>query len=95
MAKGYWVVNIETSDPTAYGAYQAFVGPYLASRGGTFLTRRGQRVVKEGSARARTVIVEFPSYAEAVAAYEDAEYQQGRKLRADISSADFAIVEGD
>ena len=95
MAKGYWVVNVETSDPVAYAAYQAFVGPYLASRGGTFLTRRGQRVVKEGNARARTVVIEFPSYAEAVAAYEDAEYQEGRKLREAISTADFAIIEGD
>jgi uncharacterized protein (DUF1330 family) len=95
MAKGYWVVNVETSDPVAYGAYVAFVGPYVASRGGTFLTRRGQRIVKEGNARQRTVVIEFPSFAEAVAAYEDRAYEEGRKLREAISATDFAIVEGE
>jgi len=94
MAKGYWVVNVDTSDPEAYKHYQAFAGPYVTAAGGRFLTRSGQRVVKEGNMRARTVVIEFPSFEAAVAAYDAEEYQLGRQRRAGISTADFVIIEG-
>jgi uncharacterized protein (DUF1330 family) len=94
MAKGYWIANMEVSDPDAYKAYQAFVRPYVTGRGGRFLVRGGERVVKEGSMRARTVVIEFPSYADALGAYEAPEYQEGIKLRVNVSKGDVAIVEG-
>lgn len=94
MTKGYWVVNVDTSDPEAYKHYQAFSGPYVSAAGGRFLTRAGRRVVKEGDMRARTVVIEFPSFEAAVAAYEAEEYQVGRQRRAGVSTADFAILEG-
>lgn len=94
MAKGYWVVDVEVTDVERYKLYREFVGPYIASRGGVFLTRAGAVVVKEGVARTRTVVVEFPSFAEAIAAYEDAAYTEGRKLRLNAGELDFVIVEG-
>ena len=39
MPKGYWVVDLEVSDPEAYKAYQAFVRPFLAENEGRFLHR--------------------------------------------------------
>jgi uncharacterized protein (DUF1330 family) len=94
MAKGYWVADVEVTDVAKYSVYRDFVSPYIASRGGKFLTRAGKVVVKEGVARTRTVIIEFPSFAEALAAYEDDEYTQGRKLRAGAGELDLVVVEG-
>jgi uncharacterized protein (DUF1330 family) len=94
MPKGYWVADVEVTDVEKYKLYREFVTPYVASRGGTFLTRAGKVVVKEGTARTRTVIVEFPSFAEALAAYEDDAYTEGRKLRLNAGDLDFVIVEG-
>ena len=42
----------------------------------------------------RVVVVEFPSYAAAVAAYHSAEYAEGKKKRLDAGAANFVIVEG-
>ena len=95
MAKGYWVVDVEVTDPEKYRGYREFVTPYIASRGGKFLTRSGKVVVKEGTARARTVVIEFPSFEQALAAYDDPAYVEGRKLREGAGVLDFVVVEGD
>ncbi|MGN6487492.1 MAG: DUF1330 domain-containing protein [Devosia sp.] len=95
MAKGYWVAGVDVTDPQKYATYKDFVGPYVASRGGTFLTRAGKVLVKEGTSRARTVVIEFPSFADALAAYEDDAYTEGRKLRHGAGELDLVIVEGE
>lgn len=94
MAKGYWVVNLEVTDPETYKQYQAFVRPFLAANDGRFVIRGGQQSVVEGQVGPRVVVVEFSSYEHAVRAYHSAEYQQGMKARLNASSANFAIVEG-
>ncbi len=94
MAKGYWVVNLEVTDPDAYKRYQAFVRPFLDEWGGAFVVRGGTRIVKEGNARTRTVIVEFADFAIARAAYESEAYQTGMQERLAASVADFVIAEG-
>ena len=94
MAKGYWVANVEVTDVAKYARYREFVTPYIASKGGRFLTRAGKVVVKEGTARTRIVVVEFPSFEEALAAYEDDEYTAGRALRANAGEIDLVVVEG-
>lgn len=41
MAKGYWVVRVDVTDPEQFKIYQAFVGPFLAEHDGRFLVRGG------------------------------------------------------
>ena len=94
MPKGYWIVHLDVTDLAAYAKYREFVQPFLAANNGRFVVRGGAQSVTEGSVRPRTVVVEFPSYAEAERAYHSTEYSQGKQLRMAISSADFAIVEG-
>ena len=94
MAKGYWVVNLEVKDLDLYDEYRAFVGPFLAAHSGRFVIRGGQAEVVEGNVLPRVVVVEFPSYADAVAAYHSAEYAEGKKKRLDAGAANFVIVEG-
>ena len=94
MTKGYWVARVDVTDPEKFKQYSAFVGPFVSANGGRFLVRGGEHVVPEGTARQRTVIVEFPSYQAARTAYESAEYQAGIELRRDAGIVDFVIVEG-
>ncbi|WDR03381.1 DUF1330 domain-containing protein [Devosia algicola] len=94
MAKGYWIVSIDVSDADAYGDYQAFVRPFLADNSGRFVVRGGQNEIVEGTGRARQVVVEFPSFEQARAAYWSEAYQSGMQKRLAASVADFVIVEG-
>ena len=94
MAKGYWVARVDVTDPDQFKVYSAFVGPYVAAHNGRFLVRGGQQALREGTARQRTVIVEFDSYAAAQAAYDTPEYAAGIELRRHAGIIDFVIVEG-
>ena len=94
MAKGYWVVHLDVTDADAYRSYQDFVRPFLAANDGRFVIRGGEQSVVEGAVRPRTVLVEFPSLADAQRVYHSAEYQEGMQPRLAASAADFAIVEG-
>lgn len=94
MAKGYWVANITVTDPEAYKAYQAFVRPFVANNQGRFLVRGGAAKIVEGTMAPRVIVIEFPSYEQAQALYDSAEYQAGMKLRLGAATANIAIVEG-
>ena len=94
MPKGYWVVHLDVADMEAYRVYQEFVRPFLAANHGRFVIRGGEQSVVEGSVRPRTVVVEFPTLAEAQRVYHSTDYQTGMQTRLKASIADFAIVEG-
>ena len=61
MPKGYWIVHVTVDDPAAYEAYRQANAAPLARHGGRFLVRGGAQEVVEGTARARSVVIEFPS----------------------------------
>lgn len=94
MAKGYWVARVDVTDPEQLKKYSAFVGPFVATHNGRFLVRGGAQALREGDARARTVVVEFSSFDVAQAAYDSAEYQAGIELRRDAGIVDLVVVEG-
>ncbi len=94
MPKGYWLPQIDVSNPEGYKAYMAATPPAHEKYGGTALVRGGRSEVVEGRARARCVIREFPDYATALACYRSAEYQRARPLRLPHSQCDFVIAEG-
>jgi uncharacterized protein (DUF1330 family) len=94
MAKGYWVASVDVRDMDAYQKYRAALAAPLREFGGVFLTRGGQAEQVEGKLRTRVVILEFPSYAAALACYRSASYQDAKKLRLAASDADVVILEG-
>jgi len=94
MPKGYWVAHVDVRDAGAYEAYKAANAAPFAEFGARFLVRGGDQEVREGAARARTVVIEFPSYADAIACYESPAYQAAKALRDPVSEGDLAIVEG-
>jgi uncharacterized protein (DUF1330 family) len=94
MPKGYWLPQIDVSDPEGYKGYMAATPPAHEKYRGVALVRGGRSEVVEGRTRARCVIREFPDYASALACYRSDEYQRARPLRLAHSACDFVVVEG-
>lgn len=94
MPKGYWIGHMDVKDPAEYENYKAANAAPFKTYGARFLARGGAQQVREGALASRTVIIEFPSYADAIACYESAEYQAAKAIRDPIASGNMCIVEG-
>jgi uncharacterized protein (DUF1330 family) len=94
MAKGYWIVRVDVTDPEAYKAYVAANAAAFRKFGARFLARAGKYETVEGISRARNVVIEFKDYATALACYRSAEYAAAKALRAAAASADIIVIEG-
>lgn len=94
MAKGYWIAQMDVHDAAAYDHYRAANAKPFADYGARFLVRGGEQTNVEGGWRSRTVVIEFPSYADARECYESEAYQQAKSIRLPVSDADFLIIEG-
>jgi uncharacterized protein (DUF1330 family) len=94
MPKAYWIARVDVSDPETYKKYVETGKPAFERHGAKFLARGGKTEVLEGKARARNVIIEFPSMEEALACYNSPEYQAASKIRQSVSEGEFVLVEG-
>jgi len=94
MARGYWIAQVDVTDPERYREYTSAIGAVLAGFGGRFLVRGGQGEAVEGAARRRQVVIEFDSYERAVACYRSSEYQAIIPLRRGAADIDLVVVEG-
>jgi uncharacterized protein (DUF1330 family) len=94
MAKGYWIARMDVKDAEVYDTYRAANAKPFADFGAKFVVRGGKQSVREGDWRSRTVVLEFESYAQAVACYESDAYQKAKELRLPVSDGDMVIVEG-
>lgn len=94
MAKGYWIAHVDVEDMETYKQYVAANAAPFAEFGARFLVRGGAHKVREGTARARTVIIEFDSYETALACYDSVGYQAAKQLRDPVSTGDLVIAEG-
>lgn len=94
MTRGYWIVRVDVSDTRAYADYAAANGAAFATFGGRFLVRAGAFEAVSGSARARNVVIEFPSYADALACWHSAEYQAARAKQNGGAETDLVVIEG-
>lgn len=96
MGKGYWIANVNVTDPKKYAEYQTLASEVLAGFGAKFLARGGDLACLEGriSAPERSVIMEFPSYAQALACYHSPEYQKAKAAREGAAEVEVMILEG-
>ena len=94
MPKGYWIPQIDISNPEGYKSYMAATPAVHEKYHGVALVRGGKIEVVEGSGRGRCVLREFPDFATALACYRSDEYQRAKLLRLSHSICDFVIVEG-
>ena len=94
MAKGYWIPHIDVHDPEGYKAYMAATPDAHRKHGGRFLVRGGKHEVVEGGVRSRSVVIEFPSYAVALACYRSPGYQAAAAHRKGKAEFDLIVAEG-
>ena len=94
MSKGYWIPQIDISNPEGYKAYMAATRPAHEKYHGVALVRGGKMEVVEGRGRRRCVLREFTDFPIALACYRSKEYQRAKPLRLEHSTCDFVIVEG-
>ena len=95
MAKAYWISAYRSvSDPEAVGAYAKLAGPALQAAGGRFLARALPARVYESGLEQRTVILEFDSVAQAIAAHDSPAYQQALRVLGEGAERDLRIIEG-
>jgi uncharacterized protein (DUF1330 family) len=94
MPKAYLIARIDVTDPGEYGKYTAATPGIAARFGGRFIARGGRYEAKEGPARARNVIIEFPDYASALAFYDDPAYREVLPHGLAGSEREIVIVEG-
>jgi len=94
MPKGYWIVaHRRPPDAEKAVAYREIAKPFLEAEG-RIIVMGGNAVGKESGVSERVVVIEFPSYAAALAAYESETYQRALKVLGDGAERDFRIVEG-
>jgi uncharacterized protein (DUF1330 family) len=95
VSKGYWVVSITVTDEAPYRDYVAANGAIFDKWGGRFIVRGGRFETVQGTAGTRQVVLEFDSYATALACYNSPEYRQALKLLlAGAAIQHMMIVEG-
>ena len=94
MPKGYIIGHVTLTDPDAYAPYAALNNDLVPRHGGRFLARGGTSDILEGDAHARHVVIEFPSYADALAFYNDPDYRENMKTRQAASEGTIIVVEG-
>lgn len=94
MPKGYWIAHVDVSDAEAYKLYVAANAAAFTKYGARFLVRGGAFECPEGSVRARTVVLEFPTHEAARACYGSPEYAEALALRRNASEADIIIIAG-
>src|SRR5258706_9652319 len=96
MPKGYWITTYRSmSKPEARGAYAKLAGPAMAAAGGKFLVRGMPSKTFEAGQMQRTVVIEFASLAQALAAHDTPGYQDAlRALGKGAVERDMRVVEG-
>ena len=80
MPKGYWIAHVDVTNAEGYKDYVALNAKAFAIYKPKFLVRGGQFAKKAGNPRARHVVLEFDSYAQALACYECPEYKVVREV---------------
>jgi uncharacterized protein (DUF1330 family) len=95
MPKAYWVSAYRAvKDPEKLAAYAKLAGPALTAGGGRFLARGEPTKVYEHGLKQRTVLIEFDSVEQAVAAHDSPGYQAALAALGDGVEREIRIIEG-
>jgi len=94
MSKGYWLAQVDVTDPDAYMHYIAANQIAFHKYGARYVVRAGRHEIMEGACRLRLVVIEFENYDTALACYRSPEYRHAITLRQGNAVADIVVVEG-
>jgi uncharacterized protein (DUF1330 family) len=89
----YWVARAKINDPDQYKKYADLAPGILQKFGGKFLARGGKFKILEGPEKFhRFVVIEFPSFEQAVACHESPEYLEAAAHRKKDGAGELEIV---
>ena len=95
MDKAYWVVCYrEIKDPAKLADYGKLAVPAIAAAGGRVLVRGTAVKAYESGQLERTVVIEFDSVEQAIAAHDTPAYQAALKALGDGVVRDMRVVPG-
>lgn len=95
MQKAYWVATYRAiKDPEKLAAYAKLAGPALTAAGGRFLARGEPSIAYELGLMQRTVLLEFETVDQAVAAHDSPAYQAALAALDDGADRDIRIIGG-
>ena len=95
MPKAYWVSAYRAvNDADKLAAYAKLAGPALAANGARFLARGEPSKVYELGLVQRTVLIEFDSVEQAIAAHDSPAYQEALAALGDGADREIRIIEG-
>ena len=91
----YLIAYVEVRDPERYRDYTLHTPRVIAAFGGRMVVRNGERVVLEGPADPRRVIVvEFPTLADVQRFHASPEYTVLRRMREAAGTAEIIAIDG-
>lgn len=89
----YWINTFRSvRDPEKVADYIALAGPAMRASGGRFLARGTPAQVFESGVPERTILIEFDSVEQAVAAYESPAYHEALRALGDGAERDLRII---
>ena len=95
MSKGYWIsVYEKIENPKILIEYAKKATVAIQNHQGNFLCRGGKNICLEGSAKPRTVVVEFPSFDLAKKAYTSNAYKEALNILKGSVERSLQIIEG-
>ena len=94
--KGYVVTVYKViKDEDVLRNYAVKAREAIEKHKGKFLVRGGKKITTEGNESPRTVVIEFPSFAEAEKFFYSKEYQNAHAILKDTVVRHHQIIEGD
>ena len=95
MSKGIWIAVYEKiENMEALKKYAVKATEAISKYSGKFLVRGGKNITLEGNPSPRTVIVEFPTFADAEKCYNSDEYQEAHNILKGSVKRNLQIIEG-
>jgi uncharacterized protein (DUF1330 family) len=94
MPKAYWIAAYRAvNDPDKLAAYAKLAAPAIMAAGGRFLARGEPAKVYELGMKQRTVLIEFASVAQAIAAHDSPGYQAALAALGDGAEREIRVIE--
>src|SRR5215831_9224215 len=92
----YWVARSKINDPVEYKKYTDRLPPIFARYGAKIMARGGRYQLMEGPDKFhRFVVIEFPTFGQAVACFTSPEYEEAAAFRrSGAGEVETIIVEG-
>jgi uncharacterized protein (DUF1330 family) len=88
----YFIFNFNVADEEQFAPYRQGVGALIRRHEGQVLAADSNATVLEGVARQVNVVVRFPSQEDAMAFYDDPDYQPLKQLRISTTTETTAIM---